>query len=298
MKKLKLIYNPLSGDGSFADYIDECVAALQNGGYETHLFRCSGNHPIADHIAAMEPGYYDAVAVSGGDGTLNVVLNALLKHGHNLPLGIIPSGTANDFASYLKIPKDAEQAAAIIADGHTMAVDVGLANNNYFINVCGAGFLTNISQTIDGDIKNLLGKFAYYLKGIGQLPNFTPLKIRITSSAITMEDEIYLFLVLNSAGTGGFDKLVPFAAIDDGQFDFVAFKAMPLMDLAKMMLKLFSGEYLSDPNILYFRDSYIKVEPLFDNPTYLETDIDGEAGPYMPVEIKNIPKHIQVFIPR
>lgn len=295
MKKLKLIYNPFSGDKSFPSFLDECVTILQSGGYEVHLFRSIQNGDIKKHIAGMPKDFYDVIAVSGGDGTINIVLNALLKNGHDIPLGIIPSGTANDFASYLKLPRDAEQAAEIITKGKITNVDVGLVGSEYFINVCGAGFLTNISQNIDNDIKNFLGKFAYYLKGIGQIPNFTPLSVQITNSQTSFQEDIYLFIVLNSSGTGGFEKLSPDASINDGKFDFIALKSMPILDIAKVILKLISGDHLSDPNIIYFQDSYIKVEPLFQDEQYLETDIDGEAGPNMPIEIIALKDKIKVF---
>ncbi|MDR2904156.1 MAG: YegS/Rv2252/BmrU family lipid kinase [Clostridiales bacterium] len=296
MKKLKLIYNPFSGDRSFPAFLDECIVIFQGAGSEVHPFRSMQHGDIAAHIADMPKAVYDAVVVSGGDGTVNIVLNALLKNGHAVPLGIIPSGTANDFASYLKLPKDIEQAAETIARGNTMPIDVGRVGSEYFINVCGAGFLTNISQTVDHNIKNLLGKFAYYLKGLGQLPSFTPLSVRITNSTETFQTDIYFFIVLNSAGTGGFENLSPSAAVNDGLFDFIALKSMPLIDGAKILLKLPSGDHLNDPNIIYFQDRYIKVEPLFDDETYMETDIDGEAGPHLPIEIAVLKSKINVFI--
>ncbi len=295
MRKLKLIYNPHSGDKAFVDFLDDCVRILQTGKYEVHLFRTMKKGDISRHIAKMPKDFYDAVVVAGGDGTLNVVVNALLKNSHDIPIGIIPCGTANDFASNIKLPTDIELAAKVIAKGNITTADVGLVGKDYFINVCGAGFLTNISQNMDGDIKNFLGKLAYYIKGISQIPSFVPLNVRITNSKGSFEQDIYLFIVLNSTGTGGFENLAPDAAIDDGLFDFIGIKAMPMLDLAKIMLKVLSGEYLNDPNVIYFQDNYVKVEPLFTDNEYLETDIDGEAGPNLPIEIINIKEKIRIF---
>lgn len=83
-------------------------------------------------------------------------------------------------------------------------VDVGCVNGRYFINVCGAGLFTNVSQTVNIDLKNLIGKMAYYLKGAGQLPSFRPFKLRVEANGEVYEDNFILFLVLNSGSAGGF----------------------------------------------------------------------------------------------
>ena len=100
MKKLKLFYNPFSGNKSFKFDLDVCIGIFQEGGYEVHPFRTLHPGDIDTHIATMDPNY-DIIVASGGDGTVNIVLNAMMHRGLHIPLGIIPSGTANDFATYL-----------------------------------------------------------------------------------------------------------------------------------------------------------------------------------------------------
>ncbi len=294
MKRIKLIYNPHSGDKSFKDFLDDVVSVLQKE-YEVHLVRCQNETDIEDFIADMKPGYYDAIAVSGGDGTLNRVVNAMLENGLDIPIGIFPSGTANDFATHLCIPKDIEEAAEVIVKGKTVLTDIGYVNGKYFINVCGAGLLTNISQNIDLRFKNIFGKMGYYLKGLEQLPNFEPLPVRITNSNESFEEDIYLFIVLNTSGTGGFEQLSADSSICDGLFEFIAIKAKPMMEIAVLFFKILQRDYLSDSNIIYFQDNYIKVELLTPNEKMEQTDIDGEAGPDLPIEIENLRKKIRFF---
>lgn len=295
MKKLKLIYNPFSGDRTFKNAIDDIVFVFQNAGYETHLFRSIEKGDIENHIAGMKKNYYDAVVVAGGDGTVNIVLNALMNFDHSIPLGIIPAGTANDFASFLKLPRDPAEAAEVIAGGNITDMDIGTANDKYFINVCSAGLLTNISQQVDEGVKNSIGKLAYYLKGIEQIPNFVPISVRITNSSEVFEEDIYLFLTLNSSGAGGFDKLSATASVSDGKFDFIAFKACPIAQLAVLFVKVLAGDCTSDSNILHFQDDYIKIEMLSDNSEFAQTDVDGEKGPVLPIEIRNIHKAVKIF---
>jgi len=299
MKKLKLIYNPASGDRSFKNGLDGYIAAFQQAGYETHVYRSTAPGDIGSHIAAMPLDFYDVIAVSGGDGTLNQAVGALISHGHSIPLAIIPSGTANDFASFVGLPKGAgaDTIAETLAEGQVAWVDVGLANDSYFINVCGAGLFTHVSQQVDHGMKTTLGKLAYYLKSLEEIPNFQPISVRITNSHTTIEEDIFLFLTLNSAGTGGFDKLVPEASITDGLFDFIAFKACPILDLGRLFIKILMQDYRSDPGVIYFQDSYVKVELLSATDKYDSCDTDGEWGPKLPVEIRNIHKKLPLIMP-
>lgn len=295
MKKLKLIYNPFSGSRSFKYDLDICIKIFQEGGYDVHVFRSIEFGDIQKHISNMDKDY-DAVVVSGGDGTVNLVLNALMKNKMDIPMGIIPSGTANDFATFLHLPiHDLEKCCHLIVDTQSKRIDIGNVNEKYFINVCAAGLLTNVSQNINNDFKNALGNLAYYLKGIEQIPNFRSIPFRITNSKEVIEDNFYLFVVLNSAGAGSFEKLAPQASITDGVFDFVAIKAKPVYEIAVLFVKILRGEHINDTNVVYFKDNYIKVECLMDNMHCLESSIDGEAGPKMPLEIKLLPQAFSIF---
>lgn len=295
MKKLKLIYNPFSGDKSFKYNIDNCIKIFQEGGYDVHILRCINLGDIENHISQMDKDY-DVIVASGGDGTVNIVLNAMMKNDIKSSLGIIPSGTANDFATYLNLPSNnVEECCRIITETEPRDTDVGLANDRYFINVCGGGVFMNVSHTIDANFKNALGTVAYYLKGMEQLANFTPIPFRITNSKEAIEENLYFFLVLNSAGAGSFGKLSPDASISDGEFDFIGVKARPVHELAVLFVKILRGEHINDSNIIYFKDKYIKIECLKEGLEESETDVDGETGPNFPVTITNLQKKVKIF---
>lgn len=298
MKKLKLIYNPYSGSKTFKFDLDICIAIFQKGGYEVHPFRTMDEGDISKHIMEMADDY-DVLVASGGDGTVNIVLNTMMKRNLNIPLGIIPSGTANDFATYLGFKTgDIEQCCQTIVDTKPVPVDLGLVNDEtYFINVCAGGLLTNVSQTVDKNVKNVLGNFSYYLKGVEQIPSFEKIPFRITTSTEVIEENLYLYMILNSAGTGGFTKLSPEASIQDGMFEFLGIRAKPIIELPSVFLKMLSGDHINDSkNILYLRDSYFKVECLKPDFKIMETTVDGELGPDMPLELKVLPKAIKVFV--
>ncbi|MDR1689486.1 MAG: YegS/Rv2252/BmrU family lipid kinase [Clostridiales bacterium] len=316
MKKLKLIYNPFSGDKSFKFNLDPVIAIFQNGGYEAHVFRSMEHGDIDRHLREISldnKSYYDTVVVSGGDGSISIVVNAMMKYGIDAKLGIIPSGTANDFAKFLGIPFAEDKAAEIIVNGVTCVSDLGVVNrinarentgfdteeSFYFINVCGAGNFTNISQNIDTEFKNTLGMLAYYIKGLEQASGISSIPLKITNSAGVFEEKLYLFIILNSGGTAGFTNLVKDASISDGLLEFIGVKEGQFIEIASLLVNLIKGDYLQDNNILYFKDSYIKIEPNGEsiNPKLLETDLDGEHGPNLPVEVRNVPKAVKLIVP-
>lgn len=296
MKKLKLIYNPFSGNKSFKNELDTCIGIFQEAGYEVHPFRTLKPGDIGEHIAQMED-IYDIIVASGGDGTMNIVINAMSKRGLNRPLGIIPSGTANDFATYLGLKTGkVEDACRTIISTEPVEIDLGIVNDEvYFINVCAGGLLTNVSQTVDKDLKNVLGSLSYYLKGVEQLPNFHKIPFRITTSTEVIEEDLYLYMIMNSAGTGGFTKVSPEAEVTDGEFELIAIKGKPLYEMTPLFLKMLTGEHIKDKNILYIKDKYFKIECLDENFNIMESTVDGELGPDMPLEVRVIPKAIPVF---
>lgn len=295
MKKLKLIYNPHSGDKSFKYALDPCVNAFQDGGYETQLFRTRTPEDIDYAVASLDEDC-EAVVVSGGDGTVNRVVNALMRHQKNIPLGVIPSGTANDFAGYIKMPPDPEEAVRAMMNGRVVRSDLGCVNGRYFINVCGAGLFTNISQQVEKPMKDSLGKLAYYLKGIGQLPNFVPFPVRIISPSGVLEDELFLFITLNGCGAGGI-KLSPQSRIDDGLLDLIALRAVSLRELAVLFVNMLKGDFLTDASIVFLREASFTVENLTELSMDYETDIDGEQGPDMPVHITCVPDALPLLVP-
>lgn len=296
MKKLKLFYNPFSGNKSFKFDLDVCIGIFQEGGYEVHPFRTLHPGDIDEHIAHMDPNY-DIVVASGGDGTVNIVINALMRRGLHIPLGIIPSGTANDFATYLGFKSgQVEDVCKTIVSTKPVDIDLGLVNGSiFFINVCAGGFFTNVSQTVDKDVKNALGSLSYYLKGVEQLPQFRKIPFRITTSQEVVEEDLYFYMILNSAGTGGFTKLSPEASVTDGKFEFIAIKGRPLIEMTPVLMKMITGEHIHDKNVLYLKDDYFKIECLDESFNIMESTVDGEMGPDMPFDVRVIPKAIPVF---
>ena len=236
---------------------------------------------------------YECICVSGGDGTLSSVVNIMASMELDLPIGIFPFGTVNDFATYLNIPRDIEACCSIIQKGRIKKVDIGRANSSYFLNVCSAGLLADVPYKTETNMKNALGKLAYYMKGIEEIPKFTSFKMRLQYGNNVIEDNFLLFLVLNGSSAGGFSKLAPQATIDDGLMDVIAVKNTGIANILALFLKILRGEHIGDPNVYSFQTDRLMISCDGN----CETDLDGERGPDLPLDIE-VKKHfLKVFVP-
>jgi diacylglycerol kinase family enzyme len=112
LKRARLIYNPFSGKRVFGNRLDLVIHKLQLGGYEVTPIRTTKIEDIYDSMENAQ--CYDCIITSGGDGTINQVINAMMKNNINVPIGILPSGTSNDFANYLNLPKHTSEACMLL----------------------------------------------------------------------------------------------------------------------------------------------------------------------------------------
>ncbi len=292
MKKLKFIYNPASGDGNLKNKLDYLIERFQKAGYMMVPFRSSNIEGFGRAFYDIRENY-EAICVSGGDGTLSSVVNMMASTGLELPIAIFPFGTSNDFAAHLGIPKDIDACCEIIEKGRINRVDIGKAGESYFLNVCSAGLLTDIPYKTDTNLKNALGKLAYYMKGIEEIPKINPFKMRLQYGSNIIEDNFLLFLILNGSSAGGFSRLAPNARIDDGLMDVIAIKNTSIANMLSVFLKILRGEHVGDPNLYSFQTDKLII--ICEGSC--ETDIDGERGPELPLEIE-VKKHfLKVFVP-
>lgn len=294
MSYVQLIYNPVAGQKVFRTRLDYVVEMFQNAGYELRIHRTVSNDDFTTFFEGKSFDDCEAIVVAGGDGSFNRTVNAMKQNHINLPVGIIPAGTANDFARHIGIPDSIQNAINTVSKLKSKRLDIGKANDQYFINVCSGGLLTNISHNIDTELKNTLGKLAYYIKGVQQIPRFKSLKFRITTRDEIYEENLFLFLVLNGSSAGGFNRIGEYASMKDGKLDFVGIKACPVNDMPIVFSKILLGDHLEDKNILYFQSNYMVIECLEEE--QIPSDIDGEPGPSYPIEISVLPEDIKVIV--
>ena len=290
MEKVKFIYNPHAGDNYIIDKLDEVIALHQKHGYVIIPARLDDHLDMAGAMEDILEDYHH-ILIAGGDGTVDILINYMMDHGIDLPIGILPMGTANDYAKYIGIAKDITKALKKMFSVEPRRMDIGKINDKYFLNVASTGLLTDVSQKTHGELKNAIGKLAYYIKGIEQIPTFRKIPVKITSQDGNFEGDMYALLVFNGRTAGNLDLAYKSKA-DDGLLDVILIKAN-LKEIVPLLAKLIRGDHLEDPvGLLYFQTKEILIETTDE---LIVSDIDGERGPDFPLRIQCIPDGISVM---
>ncbi len=290
MKKILLVYNPVSGHAAFKNKLDAVIENFQRRGIFLSVYRTQAedNSSFAECVKLSGA---QGVITAGGDGTLHAVINWLKKISFDLPVGVINSGTSNDFAAHLNM--NDEKLLDAVATNRTRPVDLGLINGEeFFINVASAGVFTSIAHEVNSRLKNFLGKSAYYLRGLGELKNFKAVPLDISADGKNFSVDAFLFLVLNSPAVAGFKKLSDTAQIDDGKLDLLALKKCSPAALINLAKKILAGNSIQDDeNIFSVQAKTFEIK----SAVALTSDLDGEAGNTLPLNIQTIPHAINFF---
>ena len=289
MKKILLVYNPVSGHAAFKNKLDAVIDSFQRRGVFLSVYRtcADDNSKFAECVKFSSA---QGVIAAGGDGTLHAVINWLKKNSIDLPVGVLGSGTSNDFATHLNISDDYFD---VIAANRTRTIDLGLVNDKeFFINVASAGVFTSIAHQVNSRIKNFLGKSAYYLRGLGEIKNFKAVPLEISADDKNFSVEAFLFLILNSPAVAGLKKISNSAQIDDGKLDLLVLKKCSASNLVNLAKKILAGHSIdTDDNIFYLQAKNLLIK----SSATLKSDLDGEAGDNLPIKIKTLPRAVSFF---
>lgn len=286
-----LFYNPVSGHAAFKNKLDWIVEAFQRRGILVVFYRTrrEGNEAFIPFVREVNP---DGLLVAGGDGTVHEIVNLMMKGNLDLPLGIIGSGTSNDFATYLGVNTDLEAYLDTIAAGRTRRVDLGLMDGTYFINVASGGAMACIAHEVNARIKNSLGKMAYYLKGIGELPKFRYFPLKIEADGAHYELETFLFVIINSPVVGSMKNVANGVAVDDGKLDLLSIGKCSIPKLMSITADLIAGKPVSErEDVLHVQAKHFHIESGIP----VESDIDGECGPMLPLTIETVSRAVAIY---
>lgn len=292
MRKIKLIYNVTAGQNDFKYFLDAIVEKFVDNNFDVSLFRAGKGSNLEEYIKDSDGVY--GIVVAGGDGTINRVVNVMMKNNVKVPLGVIPAGTSNDFARHINMPNGVMQCLDRILAGNVEPVDVGIANNNYFINVCSAGVCTNASQKVDKNLKNMFGKIAYFFTGIVEFFKFKPFEVKIETEHDIYVGKIFLFLIFNGSTVGGMDLFTKNPSIQDGLLDCIILKDCKHRKFRKMLGNILAGNFEEDENIIYVKEKHIKITKLSgkcDAP-----DVDGDPGPEFPMNVSCVEGGLNMFL--
>lgn len=293
VKRARLIYNPSSGREESKRRLADILQRLDAAGIETTTHATEGKGDATKSAIEAVGRDNDMIIAAGGDGTLNEVIQGLSIMDNRPPLGIIPFGTTNDFARALGIPRHWEDACDIIIQQETRPVDVGRANDKYFINIAGGGSLTELTYEVPSRLKTMIGQLAYYMKGLEKMIfqlRPTELHMKIAGHG-EFHEEFMMFLITNTNSVGGFEKLAPGASIEDGMLDIIMLKKCNIAEFIRVVSMALRGEHVLDPNVIHLRSNHIEIS----SPDHVQLNLDGEFGGTLPAVFEVLPSHLNIF---
>ena len=199
MKTAVFLYNPESGKGKIARNVGCISTIFQAYGYDVTPQRIDFTANPFDGNETI-----DLMVVAGGDGTVNYAVNAMKRKGLDIPIGVIPAGTANDFAGAVGMSREPLEAARQIASGAVDRVDVGRVNDLYFVNIFSFGIFTTTSQRTPDERKHKIGKLAYIIEGVKEFRTMHAVPLEIEADGERFDLRSLMVLIFNGETAGGF----------------------------------------------------------------------------------------------
>ncbi len=238
---------------------------------------------------------YRLLTLGGGDGSVSSVVDFLAHRG--VTLGLLPLGTANDFARTLEIPADIEGACQTIASGKVVDVDLGLAGDNYYVNVASTGLSVRVTQALSSQLKKRIGALAYPTAAIKAFLRHKPFSARLSFPDGDHEPVEYGRLLQVAVGNGRFYGggmvVAPESGIDDRNLDVYAIEMGRHRDLIGVARYLKSGDFIRSESVGHFRTERVRLETEPDLPV----NIDGEVVTRTPQDFSVVHNALKVLVP-
>lgn len=277
---LHLFVNPVAGRGRAAKRVARIVALLEEAGIRTTVVASNGVGDLERQVREHVAGGAARLLVAGGDGSIHEAVNGILGSGRDAALGVIPSGTGNDFAKAAGIPLDWDTATRLLADriaGDASArrIDAGRMNDRYFANGAGIGLdarVTAIARSIRwpiGGLVYLLAIFRTLAEGIE-----TP-ELVISGDGVEHRGPVTLANVSNGPWIGGMFHIAPIAHNDDGMLELLIVDPVTRRRVLSLLPKLMRGAHIGQPDIRHVSLRRVIVDAAADVPSHL----DGEVQP-------------------
>lgn len=274
MKRMLFVYNPMAGKEQIRNKLSDIIQVFCRAGFEITIFATQGRED-ATRVVVEKGMDYDYVVCSGGDGTMNEVAAGLMQLEKRPVCGYIPAGTVNDFASTLKIPRIMKKAAELITQGSVFHCDMGQFNDRYFTYVSGFGAFTEVSYQTPQEMKNALGKAAYFIEALKHITEIKVHHMKVEYDDVVVEDDFMLGLVSNSVSVAGYKAYSKMnIMMDDGLFEVLFIRSIrnPL-ELQAALNALITRKFDCE-RILQFSTNRLTITSEDD----VQWTLDGEDG--------------------
>lgn len=292
MKKMLFVMNPYAGMRKANRYLADIIALFNRADYDVTTYMTAGPGDAIE-VVERKAREMDVVVCCGGDGTFNETISGILRSGCDVPVGYIPAGSTNDFATSMKLSSNIMQAAADIVVGEPQRYDVGRFGNRYFSYVASFGAFTRASYSTPQSVKNALGHTAYLLEGISELSQIKKEHVRLELDGRVVEDDFLFGAISNSTSVAGILTLDP-RKVDmrDGKFEVLLVRSpVDLAEISECIRAVQKQEY-NCSMITFCSAEKIRV---YANPDMAWTlDGEKEEGHEM-VEVENLHHAVQII---
>jgi diacylglycerol kinase (ATP) len=239
---------------------------------------------------------YETLILGGGDGSVSSVVDFLAHH--DVTLGLLPLGTANDFARTLEIPSDVEGACDTIANGKVVDVDLGLAGDNYYVNVASVGLGVGATQALTPWAKKNIGALAYPMAAIKAFMTHQPFSARLTFPDGDHEPVEHERLLQVAVGNGKFYGggmiVAPGSGMDDKSLDVYAIQLGRHRDMFGVARYLKSGDFIRNESVSQYRTGRVRLE----TDPQMSVNIDGELVAMTPQDFSVAENALKVLVPQ
>lgn len=288
-RRLALLVNPTSGKGKFAAHAAEVARRLMTGGYDVTVLQGVDAADAAELAHREVAAGVDTLVAMGGDGMVHLALQAV--HGRPTRLGIIPTGTGNDVARYLDIPRGDPMAAAdVVVAGRTRRIDLASTGPSVYATVLASGFDSLVNERANS-MHWPKGQMRYNLATLAELRVFNPLDYTLDLDGTRHRLEAMLVAVGNGPSYGGGLRMCEGAVLDDGMLDVVIIKPMSKLELVRVYPRLFKGTHVTHPAYEHHRVREVAVAA-----AGIVGYADGERLGPLPLTVQVLPGAVEVLV--
>jgi lipid kinase YegS len=285
----------LNGKKAGRPDVREAVERLRREGNDLEVRVTWERGDAARLVAEAARDGVGRVIAGGGDGSVNEIAAGLMRLDEAVrpALGILPLGTANDFATACGVPVEPAAALGLAVAGSPVPIDLGRANDAYFVNVASGGFGAAITAETPVELKNFLGGGAYTIMGLVKAIDFRPYACAIRTPAGGVEGSVVVGAICNGRQAGGGQPLAPDARIDDGLLDVVFLRPFPVSAAPQVAAEIM-GRVASAEFVVRLRLPWIEVEAREPLPI----NLDGEPISETRIRFAAVPGCLRLVLPR
>jgi diacylglycerol kinase (ATP) len=289
-REIALLTNPTSGKGRGTRTAAIVLPRLREAGFHVRSLTGRDADETLDLAHSCVADGVESLVVVGGDGMVHLAVQALA--GTDTALGIIPSGTGNDVARYLDLPRSDPQAAAdVVVGSRSRRIDLARTGAQYFVTVLAAGFDSKVNERANA-MAWPRGQMRYNLATLAELRVFEPLPYTLELDGQVRQVEAMLVAVGNGESFGGGLRITHGASLDDGWLDVVIIKTMSKLDLVRTYPLLFSGKHTRHPQYEHHRVRSVTVAA-----PGIVGYADGERIAALPLTVDVAPLALKVLVP-